>query len=34
MDDTVAALPGLEGTHYLSDAARGASERLGVTFGL
>ena len=34
MDDTIAALPGLEGTHYLSDAAREASERLGVPFGL
>jgi rubrerythrin len=34
MDDTVAALPGLEGTRYLTNAAREASERLGVEFGL
>ena len=34
LDDTVAALPGLEGTHYLSDAAREAAVRLGLTFGL
>ena len=34
LDATVAALPGLEGTHYLSDAAREAAARLGLTFGL
>jgi rubrerythrin len=34
LDATIAALPGLEGTHYLSDAAREAAARMGVTFGL
>ena len=34
MDDTVAALPGLEGTRYLTDAAREAAARMGVEFGL
>ena len=34
MDDTVAALPGLEGTRYLTDAAREAADRLGLEFGL
>jgi rubrerythrin len=34
MDDTVSALPGLEGTRYLTDAAREAAERVGLEFGL
>lgn len=34
MDETVSALKGLEGTHYLSDAAREAAGRLGQPFGL
>jgi rubrerythrin len=34
MDDTVAALPGLEGTRYLSEAAREAVARIGLEFGL
>jgi rubrerythrin len=33
MDATVAELPGLEGTHYLSDAGREAAERCGTPFG-
>jgi len=34
MDDTVAALPGLEGTRYLTEAAREAAARMGLEFGL
>jgi hypothetical protein len=34
MDARVADLPGLEGTSYLSDAAREAAERSGLAFGM
>jgi hypothetical protein len=34
MEDTLGALPGLEGSHFLSDALRGAAARLGQPLGL
>ncbi|MEP7059283.1 MAG: ferritin-like domain-containing protein [Actinomycetota bacterium] len=34
MDGTIARLPGLEGTSYLTTAAEQAAQRLGVPFGL
>ena len=34
MDTTVAELPGLEGTHYLSEAAERSVKRLGLPFGM
>lgn len=34
MDATIAELPGLEGTHYLTIAAEEAAARLGQPFGL
>ncbi len=34
MDGTIAELPGLEGTHYLSEAAERSAVRLGVPFGM
>jgi rubrerythrin len=34
MDGTIAELPGLGGTHYLSGAAERCAERMGLPFGL
>ena len=34
MDGTIAELPGLGGTHYLSEAAERCAERMGLPFGL
>lgn len=34
MDRTISELPGLEGSHYLTSAARDAARRLGRSFGL
>ena len=34
MDGTIAELPGLGGTHYLSEAAEGCAARIGLPFGL
>ena len=34
MDETIAALPGLERTSYLTEAAREAAERSGLDFGV
>ncbi|HYY08790.1 MAG TPA: ferritin-like domain-containing protein [Actinomycetota bacterium] len=34
MENTIGALPGLEGTHFMQDALRGAARRLGKPLGL
>jgi hypothetical protein len=33
MDETIAELPGLDGTNYLSEAAERCAERTGQRFG-
>lgn len=34
MDGTIAELPGLGGTHYLTEAAERCAERMGLAFGM